>query len=705
VETAAPKPTLDELRRLIEDFDQLHGGKDTAGQLRSIGIVPEGIGTAQCRQKIRQHLEALSAPDPCGVRAHLCAVRTQLIHAYLIFDTPLEALFDVVEGYICTMPAATGRKTGVAIEWRALAPAMRVNAGFTQPREDLERRYPREFGVGKAARRLRERGYTIEQHGDRLGISDADHDRLVARIEELVRTLGGLSVARRLFLAVHSTYDAPLGRYLITRKIRVGHPMPLDFPCGYLLALAGKHLRERSRSTCTQAHWDELVALATDYAALHDVQEYSPPIFESLRTDELPGSLARRALYDTIFTFPQLRSTDVVRILRPLLHLIPADKLYGAGWTLNDVYAVIERIYQCIGERCGPVALEVGYVSRSVPGVTPEIAKDIILNVLSHPPEGPNRLYSRPTARTAKQSDGAPDTGNNLHFKPLLPLRGGKFVVLDKSVAGVAFVEAVISALRDIEKGNFQSVVVGQGLENLVRHELSAHGITTRTGLYRTKAGITGECDQVIDETGHLVFLESKAKPLTRNANAGSDVDVIVSLAASAIAAQEQALGHEVQLRLENTIYLENSNHHLVWQDQEVDRIAVGLFDFGVFQDRTALSKLLPQIRLARYNAIDNEAEKQHKKALKDLNEKTLPALNDHLQLWTDLGLQKRDPFSASWFVSAPQLLVVLDGVSEPREFLSRLSFLRNATYQTYDFYAEVKHCLDLRAQMADKAG
>ncbi|KZC35667.1 MULTISPECIES: hypothetical protein [Rhodanobacter] len=701
MDTAAPKPNLNELRQLIEDFDRLHGGKDTPEQLRAIDITPEGMGTSQCSQKIQQHLEALSAPDSRGVRTHLVSLRTQLIHASLIFDTPLDWLFDVIDGYMYCMPAATGRKTGAAIDWQALAAAICVKARFAHPRDDLERHYPREFGVGKAARRLRERGYAIEQHGDRLGVSNADDDRLVARIEELVRALGGLSVARKIFQTVQSTYDAPLARYLITRKIHVGRPMSLDVPWGYLLALAGKHLYEKARSTDPQVAWDELVALATDYAALHDVQDYSPPIFESLTTDELPDSLARRALYDTIYTFPQLRPTDVVRILRPLLYKIPSDRPYGAGWTLSDVYAVIERIYQCIGDRCGPVTLDVGDVSRSVPGVTRAVAKDIILSVLSHPPGGPSRLFSRPTGRTAKQSDGGPDTGNNLYFKPLLPLNGGKFVVLDKSVAGVAFVEAVISALRDIEKGQFQSEIVGRGLENLVRHELAAHGITTYTGQYVTQAGIDGECDQVIDEAGHLVFLESKAKPLTRNANAGSDVDVIVSLAASAIAAQEQAMGHEVQLRRDKKLHLAESNHDLTWQEQDVDRIAVALFDFGVFQDRTALSKLLQQILPARYNAIDSEAQKLHKKTLKDLNYKTLPALIDHLGSWNDLGLEKRNPFFACWFLSAPQLLVLLDGVSEPTEFLSRLSFLRRASYQTYNFYAEVKHGLTLRAQMA----
>lgn len=705
MDTVAPKPTLDELRQLILDFDRLHGDTDTAEQLREIGIAPEDMGASQLNQRIQRHLEALSARDPRGIRAHLVSLRTQLLHAHLIFDTPLGCLFGVVDGYLYCMPAAGGRKTGEPIDWQALVAAMRVNARQAHPREDLEAHYPREFGVGRAARRLRERGYTIEQHGDRLGMSDAEDDRLVARIEELVRTCGGLNVARQLFHNLQSTYDARLGRYLITRNIRIGHPMALDFPYGYLLALAGKHLHEKSRSTDPQAHWDELVALATDYAALHDLQDYSPPIFESLTTDELPDSLARRALYDTIFTFPQLRPTDVVRILQPLLFKISADKPYGGGWTLNDVYAVIERILQCIGDKRGPVALKIGHVSRSVPGVKPAVAKDIICNVLSHPPEGPSRLFSRPTGPIAKHSDGVPDRGNNLYFKPLLPMNGGKFIVLDKSVAGTAFVEAVISALRNVEKENFQSDVVGPGLENLVRHEFAAHGITTHTGEYRTKAGITGECDQVIDETGHLVFLESKAKPLTRNANAGSDVNVIVSLAASVIAAQEQAMGHEVQLRLEKTIHLDKSDHKLHWEGQEVDRIAVALFDFGFFQDRTALSKLLPEILPGRYNAIDSEAQKLHNRALRDLNEKTLPALMRHLQLWQELGLQNRNAFFASWFLSAPQLLILLDGVSEPTELFARLSLLKRMTYQTFNFYAEVKHCLALRAQAANKAG
>lgn len=187
-----------------------------------------------------------------------------------------------------------------------------------------------------------------------------------------------------------------------------------------------------------------------------------------------------------------------------------------------------------------------------------------------------------------------------------------RVVVLDRSVAGPAFIEAVLTALRAFEKTDFQNNIVGPGIERLVHEGLAAHGIATVTGKYLV-GGTDGECDQVIDAPAHLVFLECKAKPITRNASAGNDVETILSLGGSVLAAQEQAMGHEVLLRKHGQLHLRESNHVLEWRDQQVDRIAVALFDFGVFQDRTAVTMLLPHLLLARYGATNQLVQQDRK--------------------------------------------------------------------------------------------
>ncbi|UZW58356.1 hypothetical protein [Lysobacter enzymogenes] len=87
------------------------------------------------------------------------------------------------------------------------------------------------------------------------------------------------------------------------------------------------------------------------------------------------------------------------------------------------------------------------------------------------------------------------------------------------------------------------------------------------------------------------------------------------------------------------------------------------------------------------------------------MNEKVLPKLTGHLQIWEELGFQGKDPFSfGNWFLSAPQLFELLDGIRGPAEFFERLGFLRNLTYQSYNFHHQLKHALSLKAERDARA-
>ena len=77
-----------------------------------------------------------------------------------------------------------------------------------------------------------------------------------------------------------------------------------------------------------------------------------------------------------------------------------------------------------------------------------------------------------------------------------------------------------------------------------------------------------------------------------------------------------------------------------------------------------------------------------------------MPKLTGHLQIWEELGFQGEDPFAfGNWFLSAPQLFGLLDGIQGPAEFFERLGFLRNLTYQSYNFHHQLKHALSLKAE------
>lgn len=703
----AAKPRLEEVQSFVRQFAERSEGIDLQALVESLGIPTSGKGTSQWSRCVHARIEQLLEPDAHGARKHLRALLTQHLHSVVLDTASIEPTLGILQTLLSGPAAQTRSASNTVIDWRALAEAAyvcnRLNPnGYAQLSQ-----YPREQCVALAARRLRERGYAIEQHDDRMGLSEEAHNRLVTKLEELVRTIGGLNVARRIFESLSSSYDAQLERYHVVRSIRFDRTPRLAIPFGYLLALASKHLRgDRYRSN-HDARWAELLSLATDYAAMYDVQEYLPPIFRNPAPDELPELLTRAAMYDAIFAIPQIRAQDVLRILRGLFVKIPLDQVQAEGWTLASVIATVEHIYRIIGERKGPCVLDRRMLERKIPGVDHEVARRILDLVLAHSKDGPNSRFSRPTELTERGIDPLVGPGNNLFFRPLLHLDEKNFVVLDRSVAGPAFIEAVLAALRRHGDNQFQADIVGPGIEHVVRNALAEHGVSTWTGDYDV-LGIHGECDLVVEAPEHLVFIESKAKPLTRDARAGSDVALTLSLAGSVLAAHEQAMGHEVQLRAHGSLGLLNRSdgvrHNLQWRAQRVDRVALALFDYGVFQDRSAVHLLLRSILPAHYAAVDPGVQRMFKGEFKKLG-KTLDDLRKHVDLWHNLGLGKEDPFFGCWFISVPQLLMLLESVESTPEFIERLGIMRSMSFQTYDFYYEFQNSSKITASAKAKYG
>ena len=66
---------------------------------------------------------------------------------------------------------------------------------------------------------------------------------------------------------------------------------------GYILQLAVKHLEAREPEASHGAHWQRLIALATAYASVIDVQPYYPAIWGAKDAKALLKYLQEQALY------------------------------------------------------------------------------------------------------------------------------------------------------------------------------------------------------------------------------------------------------------------------------------------------------------------------------------------------------------------------------------------------------------------------
>jgi hypothetical protein len=269
---------------------------------------------------------------------------------------------------------------------------------------------------------------------------------------------------------------------------------------------------------------------------------------------------------------------------------------------------------------------------------------------------------------------------------------------------------------------------LGKNTEDFIKKELEKRGIEVKSGHYD---GSPDEIDILVEASDTLIFFEVKRKPLTRGARSGNDFALLIDLSKSLLASQFQINKHEIFIR--NNGYISLKNDHSICQlnGRNIARVSVTLLDFGGFQDRTTIFDFLTNMLNAqlKLDGIENLSTKDAKD-LKELQEKLLPEFqkqfNELVQLdptkkgqplaLLTLGLKmyKRilfgdsriaesliemaiilayqpitQPFYDSWFLSLPQLLIILDNVNSSDDLKRELWKTRSSSAYFLDFYQE----------------
>ncbi len=278
------------------------------------------------------------------------------------------------------------------------------------------------------------------------------------------------------------------------------------------------------------------------------------------------------------------------------------------------------------------------------------------------------------------------NAGHDFFLRPLLRMSGNQFVLLDRSVCAPACLEALMTPLRaEIKELDDK---VGMAVERFIEAEFASHGVPISGGDYDA-GGNHGECDLVIEVPHVVIFSEIKKKTLTRRAKAGSDAHLLLDLANSLLAAQVQAGWHEVRLRHHGHLDLERDGTvtRLELNDRQVERVAVSLFDFGSFQDRILLKQFLEATMCATFTPTAKSLEKK----FEEINAALVEIRAQLAELHP--GQKEIDqPFFNCWFLSVPQLLVLLDGVTDAAGFKAVLWSCRHFVTGSSDLYFDLSY-------------
>ena len=610
-------------------------------------------------------------------------LRNELIQRHVIDGEALDPYFAVLDRIQDAVRATGGAADPIEGDWKQAI----CNAYDHARLEDWgsshrEKTHARTYEVARAAKRLQDLGFSFWRKDDKLYLETASETKLVAHIERIVATMGGLNVARRIFRQITSLYDEVQERYHVVNRVSMMGGGHAQIPFGYLVLLAAKHFEGTRPLKDTDENWNALLRLSSDYAAFLDVQNYVPTAWFYMDAKALLPYLQELALYDTLFRIPQIRGSDISRIARGVLREFDFEQKLGTGWTLNDALTVIEVLMdQSRGHR-GPVSFDLRRLKASCGKLEPAIIAAVLDEALCHPSEGPNRLFSKPTDAPTSGAEGK-EIGHNFVLRPLLSRDHKTYWLLDRSTCAPACLEALFTVLRKSHK-DFDGRR-GTPIEAFLREQLAAQAVPTLSGKYVVD-GEDGECDIVVETAKTIIFMEVKKKPLTRRAQAGSDAHVLLDLANSLLAAQVQAGWHEVRLRKHGFIELDDNGTktRLELNGRGVERIAVSLMQFGSFQDQILLKQFLEATLRAGFTANDPSLQKQFSEFNAQLVE-----LREQVSALHPAGTEVNQPFFHCWFLSVPQLLVLLDGVEGAEQFRDALWKTRSLATGTSDFYFE----------------
>lgn len=547
------------------------------------------------------------------------------------------------------------------------------------------------FDTATAAKYLVSKGYDIFIDDIKLNYSQAE-ELITTDLNGKVKRLGGLTLIGGLAenLIKNKYYLAELKRYAVSVRVSglpdESRPM---IPFGYLFNIAVKFPTEYPKLDKNRKQADallrEIVALAINYCSLYNTQVYGQ--YEGLfrYQQKLGVWLQEIAIFDTIYTLPSCDWKDSIEITEHLFSWIDESKMLSeVGFTLAEFMAVAKWICQLAPEN-GASIIYLSVLKKHFP----EIPKSKLLSILtsmSIPATAVNADFQLPND-AHKQ---------NLLFKPLIAISQTMYCLPDLSWSVPAFYEVI----ADIARKKVETIEreadkqIGLAHEEFIKEKLKEKKILFACGLYKKDTAEQGECDLIIETEKAIIIIEVKKKGLTRIARSGQDAEIIADLGDSLLDAQIQTGKVELLLYKDGFVELEDAGgqqHRIERNGRLIERIAVTLQDFGGYQDRMFLSKLLEQM-------VD---VKIHLQGDHDpIIVRKINKLNKKLPQWTQQAIELRqlNPGHESalyydcWFISLPQLLVILKYSTDKESFYQTLCSIKSISLGSSNFYFEFYH-------------
>ncbi|UGX89825.1 hypothetical protein G6321_00003300 (plasmid) [Bradyrhizobium barranii subsp. barranii] len=503
---------------------------------------------------------------------------------------------------------------------------------------------PRHEAVAGSIRRLLTAGHKVSLRYGRPWMSPSDLAKATSKISELLAPLGLRNVFENVAAQMRTDGIYDFDQYLLGRRYQ-STGRPPSFPYGFLVQLAAKLPDDPVMASEPAANWKEALSLARDLVAAIDIEPQNQFWTINLAPRRLDAQLREVGLYDHLFGLRQWSLRFAPFMLKHFFGATFDARLSRArGWTMADVVKLCEVV--ALKTRTDPARLTRADLKST--GLS-DSQLDALLPHFIHSAGRVNSGYGTPLS--AESSD--------LMFRPLVEGSNGSVVVPLASLAGPAFYEAAISAVRPILSKSEVTHLAGDGTERVILAMFKVAGLspTVMGAKYNVGKSDEGECDLVFESDTHIVFVECKAKALTRAAMAGVSGAALEVYVGGVLNAQSQCLQQERLLRTKGLIDFEDGRH-LDFRDREIVKLSVTLLDHGTLQDDKFFWALATTLRRSRKSKL----------------KKVMSKINDELVKMDAIGRPARMSVLDAAFLSVGQLSTILVGVSDLAEFAKRIN-------------------------------
>ena len=524
----------------------------------------------------------------------------------------------------------------------------------------------RQWVVGNACRKLRDRGYAVDIDSKGPRIDASVRNEIALRVDTQIKRFGGIPTAEEFFRLFRNSGKLHEGMWTLgNTPVSSDQLAQPSIPMGWLLAVALRNIRALPRPIQSTTDWTSAVQLATDFAATTDCQRYNQFDGLYLEGPDIPPAIDETLNWLELFMLPQVQ-VSVLPILRSAFTKI--EWPIGTEETRDNIELLFVELEQLIS-------------SLSPHGLTQMPKRETVADYPLLWEHGRMPSKCARVGHLDPLEEHARDHEKYVFFEA----DDQSIVVLPPSLTAAAGIATIFRQVRKLAK-NSASIVAGATIEKSVAIACQSHQNKVWKNVSYVANGQTFEMDVVAREGNEIVLFEAKAKSLTSKARIGDRIAFFADYTKSFLALLRQLVRHETHIKSGLTPITKEGED---LRSLKVTKIAVSPLSYGPVSDRLLINSLIHALASSNLESLNGDPHhtqvlQEFKKAVQQLIQgidKIAPLSKDgrvrmdhylHDVLWLDLG----------------QLLYA---IQRGRSLAAGLGALKHLSFCTRDFWTEAK--------------